>query len=62
MIFLFKDFFIGLSLSLKSQRREGDREENKRTEWVIKGVVVLICCVLPCKQPFALASLMETSV
>ena len=37
-------------------------EENKRSERVIKGVVVLICCVLPCKQPIALASLMDTSV
>lgn len=37
-------------------------EENKGTWRVIKGVVVLICCVLPCKSPFALASLMETLV
>lgn len=37
-------------------------EENKGTGGMIKGVVVLICCVLPCKPPFALASLMETLV
>lgn len=37
-------------------------EQNKRTPWVIKRVVVLICCVLSCKQPFAPVSLMEASV
>lgn len=39
-----------------------DTGENKGTGRMIKGVVVLICCVLPGMQPFALSSLMENSV
>lgn len=39
-----------------------EEDENKRTEKVIKQLVVLICCVLPCLQPFAATSLMETLV
>lgn len=58
MIFL----LVLLDFITESPERGEDSKKDKRTERVIKGVVVLICCVLPCKQPFALASLMETSV